>query len=185
MMVVTLTESLARIKPQEVRQKEWNDAVRAGLLKAADYLIENNLRRRKFKKDLQRVYGFAPRTAKYQRRKMFARLVREPETKLLVSPARPTADLVYTGRLRDFIMGRDPSQYRKLTTATSSRVRLRVPIQVPHRMQAAQYAELSKYTDQEYVEMRRIVVEEVGRLLGLGGRFGGGLSEAQLWRRAG
>jgi hypothetical protein len=186
MIVVTLKESLSRIKPPEVRAKEWNDAVRVGLVKAAEWLIENNLRRRKFKRDLQRVYGFAPRTARYQRKKTYARLVREPETGLMVQPAKPTADLVYTGRLRDFIMGRDPSQYRKLATATSNRVRVRVPIQVPGvsrgaYMRAEQFKELSKFTDSEYVEMRRIVVAEVSRILG----FGGGQSEKNLWRRAG
>jgi hypothetical protein len=47
-------------------------------------------------------------------------------------------------------------------------------------MRAEQYEELSRWTQQEYVEMRRILIAEVARILKLGDA-----SEENLWRRAG
>lgn len=184
MIYITIKESLSRIislKPIEVRQKEWNDAVRKGLIAGADWLINVNLRQRKFRPGNRSRYGFAARSVKYMNYKRFARLVRDPFTGLKVQPAKPSVDLVYTGWLRDFIEARDPSLYRKIPTATSNRVRLRVPIQTPqgHRMQAQQYLELGLFTEEEYVEVRRIVVAVVAKEMGFGDA-----TEVQLWRRA-
>jgi hypothetical protein len=186
MMIVTFRESLDRVVPAGFRQKQVNDAVRSGLILAADYLIEVNLRQRKFATGNRSRYGFAARNRSYENRKRAAEFVRDPDTGLKVRPAKPAVDLVYTGRLRDFIHARGPEVYRKIPTATSNRVRIRIPIQVPGRakggayMRAEQYEELSRWTQQEYVEMRRILIAEVARILKLGDA-----SEENLWRRAG
>jgi hypothetical protein len=183
-IVISLHESVSRVTKladENTTQKRINDAVRLGLIAGADWLIENNLRQRKFRPGNRATYGFKPRSQKYENYKRFARRIRDPETGLKIPPAKPAVDLVYTGRLRDFVESRPPDLYRKIPTATSNKTILRVPIQTPsgHRMQAWQYVELGMYSDSEYIAVRRILIAIVARELGLGGH-----SEEQLWRRA-
>jgi hypothetical protein len=186
-MIVTIKESLQRIKPDEVLQAEWNGAVRKGLIAGAEWLIETNLRKRKFRPGNRARYNFRPRGAKYENYKRFARKIRDPETGLKVTPAKPAVDLVYTGTLRDFIEGKPASAYRKIPTATSNRVRVRVPIPGPPRvmkkgggMKQEQWEELGAFSQDEYIQVRRIVIAVVAQEMGFGDA-----SEADLWRRAG
>jgi hypothetical protein len=84
MMIVTFRESLDRVVPAGFRQKQVNDAVRSGLILAADYLIEVNLRQRKFATGNRSRYGFAARNRSYENRKRAAEFVRDPDTGLKV-----------------------------------------------------------------------------------------------------
>lgn len=161
------------IAPFEAKRRDVNQAVTLALLDCADYLIEENLRNPqtgKFGTRSRSKYGFAPRNEKYERKKRYAKLVRDPETGLKVQPDRPATDLRYTGRLRRFIQERGPELYRKLTTATTNKVRLRVPIQVPSvkrgaYMRAEQYEELSRWSQEEYRVMSKIFVARVAHEL--------------------
>lgn len=181
-MIVTFKESLDRILPAGLKAKQVNDAVRQALIGVGHWLVEENLRKRKFNTGNRQLYGFRPRSAKYEAKK-YRKFIRDPETGLKVRPGRPAVDLVFTGRLKQFIESKPSTQYRMIPTATSNRVRLRIPIPVPGRkggyMRAEQYQELGKYSALEYVEMRRIFIANVATILGLGST-----NEQKLWKRA-
>lgn len=179
---VSFRDSLQRIKPDDVTQYEWNAAVRLGLIAAAEWLIDVNLRQRKFRPGNRDRYKFAARSQKYMNYKRFARRVRDPMTGLKVEPAKPSVDLVYTGHLRDYIEAKPSSEYRKLPTATSNRVRIRVPIPGPpggYRMKTEQWEELGAISADEFVEARRICVAVVAEIMGFSTT-----REDLLWRRA-
>lgn len=182
-VAITIKESLSRFMKlaDDSTQTEINKAVRLGLIAGAEWLINVNLKTRKFRPGNRDRYGFWPRSQKYMNYKRFAQRVRDPQTGLKVQPAKPSVDLVYTGTLRDFIEGRSSDSYRKIPTATSNRIRIRVPIQTPpgHRMQARQYEELGYFSEDEYIEVRRIVVAVVAKELGLKSNV-----EVNLWRMA-
>lgn len=181
-MIVTFKESLSRLKIFGFTQSEINEAVRKALIGVGHFLIEVNLRQRKFAADNRQRYGFRPRSAKHEARKR-REFIFDPETRLKVRPGRPPTDLVYTGRLKAFIEAKPADQYRMLPTATSNRIRLRIPIPVPGRrggyMRSEQYRELSKYSALEYVEMRKIFIANVATLLGFKTT-----DESKLWRGA-
>lgn len=181
-MIVTFKESLSRLKIFGLTQAVINDAVRKALIGVGHFLIEVNLRQRKFNTGNRQWYGFRPRSARYEAKK-FRDFIRDPETGLKVRPGRPAVDLVYTGRLKAYIESKPADQYRMIPTATSNRIRLRIPIPVPGRkggyMQAEQFMELGKWSALEYVEMRRIFIANVATLLGFKST-----SEEKLWKGA-
>jgi hypothetical protein len=186
MIALTFKEQAEYIAPMDVKQRQVNDAVTEALLDCAEFLIEENLRNPqtgKFGTRSRSKYGFAPRNEKYERKKRFAKLVRNPKPGLKVQPDRPATDLRYTGRLRRFIQARGPGEYRKITTANANRIRLRIPIQVPGRkggyMRAEQYEELSRWNDEEYRRMSRFFRARVAQKLGLAVPQGD-----QLWTRS-
>jgi hypothetical protein len=166
------------LRPDDVEWAQWHRYVRVGLVEAAKWLIDVNLRKAKWEKSAPEKYHYSPRNRKYLNKKIFAKRVRDPETGLYVKPRRPTQDLVYIGYLIDFIKGRAPDQYNIEARSVQNRVRVRIPIPTPHQMQSAQYSELSEWTLQEYVGMRRILVVSVARQAGISG------SVANLERRA-
>jgi hypothetical protein len=158
------------LKPDDMMWAEWHQWVREGMVEAAKWLIENNLRRDKWKAGAGDKYHFDPRDRKYLNKKMFAKFVRDPETGIYVPPRKPTQDLVYIGYLVDYIKGKPADAYNIEKTSVQTRVRVRVPIPTPHRMQKAQYEELGEWTLYEYVAMRRILFSYIARKLGVESR---------------
>ncbi len=166
------------LRPDDIELAQWHKYVRVGLVEAGKWLIEHNLRKEKWSRSAPEKYHFNPRERRYINKKLFAKRVRDPETGIWVKPRRPTQDLVYIGYLIDFIKGRSPEDYNIEARSVQNRIRVRIPIPTPHRMQKAQYSELSEWTLREYVAMRHILFESVARQAGITG------SVANLERRA-
>lgn len=80
-------------RPPDFSKRGWREALRGAMRAAAEHW-HAAIMPRHFERSARGRYGYQPRTAKYQRRKMFS------------GAARSGLDLVYSGRARESAMRR-------------------------------------------------------------------------------
>ena len=160
-MPVKFSVSVEELRPPALLQREYNRMVRASLEAAARYWIANFLPEH-FKPGAATKYGYKARSANYEAIKRLARRVQMwPRTGQFVTAPKPSSPLVWTGALREALLGRQ--QFNIKATATSKRQAVTIALPIPHPIPPYLRDEIIRVTDAELEVLHRVASRELAR----------------------
>lgn len=159
----TLTKTRKRWEAANLSAGELNDIFRASLRATAEQWI-NTMLPQHFGNEAMNRYGYKFRSKRHLARKAWLR----PDLS-------PPAPLEYTGELKSYVMGNATSGQMLNRTKTIStgpsqknpngKLRMTIPVQVPHPLNPKNAGELSRVIRSERRELDRLFYDTVSRKL--------------------
>lgn len=158
-MVATLSTKIKeKGNSASLMRRELNDATREALRAAAKFWIKKFLPLHFELQAVQR-YGYAARDRVYRRIKREIERIKIAEFSDVTVPApKPAKPLVWTGEMRDEVLGRPLSEYKIKARATAKKQTVKVPVRIPHPLNPKNSGELTRLINEEIRAMQRIAL---------------------------
>lgn len=144
-----------RRKSWERSTAEFNKLLKQALHETGEYWVREYLPRH-FRPGASQRYNYAPRSGRWQAIKHRARMGRQWRNGREVLLPKPVAPLVWTGQLRDEVLGRPVSDFNIKTSGATGKARVHVPVKIPHPISKYHTGELTKLLPSEAREMARM-----------------------------
>lgn len=162
-MSVKFSVKIQETKPTELMQRSFNGMVKRSMEKAGEMWIKEFLPIHFTPKAVQR-YRYAKRSDTLNAIKRRARQITN-EAGVKVPMEKPPSPFVWTGEMKREVLGRSVDEFNIRTTATSNKVKAKVPVRIPHPLNPKNAGEIPRLVRDEIKAMKVVTVEALGKEL--------------------
>lgn len=145
--MIKLSIYVRRVRKFARSQREFNDWIREAMAAAAREWLTRYMKLH-FEPKAEVRYQYAARTRGTLRRKGEMARARGEQV-------RP---LVWSGKMREAVLGRSLSSFNIIATATSTKHKVRIKIPIPHPLNPKNAGELVRLTNEELNDLKKFIV---------------------------